>query len=272
MQLKSMRIHGADFAYVEEGQGETVVVVHGALGDWRTYEGVRPKISPQYHYVSYSRRYHYPNARADDGSQYNFDQHIEDLAEFIRGLNVGKVHLVGNSYAGRMAGVFALKYPELLRSAVLGDSGLAPPASAQGRAAVEAIRLDMAKAGAAARSGDARQAAIQVWDAVNRPHTFDKAPPELQWRWLDNANTVRAMFAGTPTKPVSCEQLAAIRVPVLVLGGELSREGYLLGNEALLHCLPAGTQSVQIPNAHHKWNEENPEAAALAILAFIARH
>lgn len=262
LEVKQMRINGADFAYIEEGKGVTVVVIHGAVGDWRTYEGVRPWISSKYHYVSYSRRYHYPNAWTDDGSKYNFDQHIEDLAEFIRSLNAGKVHIIGNSYAGRLAGVFALKYPELLRSAVLGDSSLAPPTSAEGKAAVEAIRQDMAKAGTAAKAGDSEQAAILVWDAVNRPHTFDKGSPGLQKRWLDNAKTVRPMFAGTPAKPVSCEQLAAIRVPVMVLGGDLSREGYLLGNEALLRCLPTGTQSIRIPNAHHKWNEENPDATA----------
>ena len=122
------------------------------------------------------------------------------------------------------------------------------------------------------RSGEVKEAAVLVWNAVNTPHHFDKATPALQQRWLDNALTVRPMLEGSPAKPVSCEELAALHVPVLVLGGELSRAGYLLGNEALLRCLPAGTRSVRIPGAHHKWNEESPEASAQAILAFIAKH
>lgn len=82
-----------------------------------------------------SRRYHYPNAWPDDGKSYSFEQHVEDLAAFIKGLNVGKVHLVGSSYSGRMAGFLALRYPELLRSVVLGEPGLVAPDSPEGKAA-----------------------------------------------------------------------------------------------------------------------------------------
>ena len=30
LEVKQMRINGADFAYIEEGKGVTVVVIHGA--------------------------------------------------------------------------------------------------------------------------------------------------------------------------------------------------------------------------------------------------
>jgi pimeloyl-ACP methyl ester carboxylesterase len=169
-----------------------------------------------------------------------------------------------------MVGLFALKYPELLRSVMLGDSSLIAPVSAEGRAAMDAIRQDMAKAAAAAKAGDADRAAMLVWDAVNQPYTFDKAPPGQQKRWLDNARTTGPMLSGPAPKAVSCEQVMAIKVPVAVITGELSRDGYRIGNEALLQCLPAGTPYFRIPNAHHKWNEENPDAAGKAILGFLA--
>ena len=35
-------------------------------------------------------------------------EHVEDVAAFIRTLNAGKVHLVGNSYGGRVVGYVAL--------------------------------------------------------------------------------------------------------------------------------------------------------------------
>jgi pimeloyl-ACP methyl ester carboxylesterase len=270
LQVKQMQVNGVELAYVDEGKGDTVVFVHGAEGDWRTYEGIRPWISAKYHYVSYSRRYHYPNQWTDDGSKYNVDQHIDDLAGFIRGLNVGRVHLIGNSYAGRMAGLFALRHPELLRSVMLGDASLIPPGSAEGKAAMDAIRQDMAKAVAAAKAGDDDRAAMLVWDAVNQPYTFDKAPQSQQKRWLENARTTGPMLSGATPRAVSCEQVMAIKVPVAVISGELSRDGYRFGNEALLRCLPAGTPYFRIPDAHHKWNEENPDEAAKAILGFIA--
>ncbi len=56
MQVRQAKVKGIDMPYVEEGIGETVVFVHGALGDWRTREAVRPYVSPKYLYVSLSRR------------------------------------------------------------------------------------------------------------------------------------------------------------------------------------------------------------------------
>jgi pimeloyl-ACP methyl ester carboxylesterase len=40
IQVKQARGNGVDLAYVDEGRGETVVLTHGASGDWRTWYGV----------------------------------------------------------------------------------------------------------------------------------------------------------------------------------------------------------------------------------------
>ena len=34
--MQSLRVNGADMAYLEVGQGPPLVCVHGALGDFRT--------------------------------------------------------------------------------------------------------------------------------------------------------------------------------------------------------------------------------------------
>jgi pimeloyl-ACP methyl ester carboxylesterase len=270
--VRQMKVNGVDLAYVEDGRGQTVVFVHGASGDLRTWGGVRPSISPRYRYVAYSMRYHHPNVWADDGRNYSFNQHVEDLAAFIRALNVGKVHLVGNSYSGRMAGVLALKYPELVRSVVLGSPSLATSGSSEEKAALAAFRADMGKVSAAAKAGDSHRAAVSLFDAVNQPSTFDKASPAVQKGWLDNAKTIAPMFAAPAAPPISCEALAAVKVPVMVIGGALQRASYRMTNEALLRCLPPGTRYVELPNAHHIWPAENPRDGAQAILAFIAGH
>jgi pimeloyl-ACP methyl ester carboxylesterase len=97
----------------------------------------------------------------DDGRNHTMAQHVEDVAAFIRALNVGKVHLVGNSYGGNVVARVALKYPELLRSVVLGEpGGLIAPVSAEGKAAVAAAQKETEKFRQAIEAGDLRQAAI----------------------------------------------------------------------------------------------------------------
>ena len=150
MVVKQMSVNGTKLTYVEQGKGDTVVFVHGAFGDWRNWEGIRPSIAKKYHFVSLSLRYHYPNEWTDDGKNYSLMQHVEDVAAFIRALEVGKVHLVGNSMGSRIIGYLALKYPELLRSVAIGDPFIIAPTSAEAKTAIAAFQKDAAMSSAAA--------------------------------------------------------------------------------------------------------------------------
>jgi len=273
IQVKQMWVNGVYLAYVEEGRGETVVFVHGAYGDWRTWERVRPTIAERYRFVALSLRYHYPNPWPDNGENYSVAQHMEDVAQFIRQLNVGKVHLVGSSFGGRLIGYVALKYPELLRSVVMADPSIIAPASVEGKAASAEAGKDHAKSVEAAKAGDDKQATILLFNAVlNDPDAFRKAPLATQQRVRDNARTLSPYWARPTTLPTTCEQLGSLKVPALVVSGENTRANFRYGNETLLGCLPNNTATVVIPGAPHMWYEANPDAGARAILAFISQH
>jgi non-heme chloroperoxidase len=272
MQVKKLKVNDVELAYVEEGKGETAVFVHGGISDWRSWESLRPFMSGNYHFVSLSRRYHYPNPWTDEGRKYSRTQHVEDLAAFIRALKVGKAHLVGNSYGGGLVAHVALKYPELLRSVIIGEAGLIPPTSAEGKAAVAAMQADREKVVAAVKAGDPKQAAILLYDTVvDEPGAFHKLPPERQQRILDNAKTI-GLEQVSDAIPITCEELGALRIPALVVRGEKTRANFRYGVEALLGCLPKTTELAIIPGAHHAWNMANPEASAKAILNFIDKH
>jgi len=273
MQVKKLNVNEIELAYVEEGEGDAVVFVHGALGDWRYWESLRPFIAEKYRYVSLSRRYHYPNPWPDDGRNDSMAQHVEDVATFVRRLNVGKVHLVGNSGGGVVAAHVALKYPDLLRSVVLGEPYLIPPVSPEGKAALAAEQKDREKVQAALSAGDLRQATILTYDlgVIGEPGAFEKLPAEQQQRRLDNAKTLGMRGDAGPI-PVTCEQLGALRVPALVVRGENTRPSRRHLHERLLSCLPKTTTSAVIPRGNHSWPQANPEDSAKTILTFIAKH
>jgi non-heme chloroperoxidase len=274
IKVKALPVNGVELAYVEDGSGDTVVFVHGACGDWRTWEGVRPFIAQKYHFVALSRRYHFPNTWTDDGSRYSMDQQVEDVAAFIRGLNVGRVHLVGGSWGGRLVGYLVMKYPELVRSVVMSDpAGLMAPTSFEGKAAVADYQKDIAESRAAATRGDAKEAAILLFNAVHGDSkAFQSASPERQQRFLDNARTLAPMYGGAAPAPMRCEDLAALKVTAMILRGENTRANFRFGDEAALACLPKGTTMAVIPNAPHMWYPVAPKAGADLILAFIAKH
>jgi pimeloyl-ACP methyl ester carboxylesterase len=273
LEIRKIRVNDVDLAYVENGRGETVIFVHGASGDWRTWDDLRPFIAEKYHYVALSRRYHFPNDWRGDGKDYSVLQNAEDVAAFIRALNVGKVHLVGGSYGGRVTGYVALKYPELLRSLVVSDPAIIAPVTAEGKTALADFQKDVNRSAAAAKAGDVRQAAILLFDAVqDDPAAFENAPPARQERWLANSRTLPLMFAGAAPPQVTCEELASLKVPVLVMRGQLTRANFALGDDMLLSCLPKGTELAVVQNGRHMWYSVTPRAGADSILAFIAKH
>jgi pimeloyl-ACP methyl ester carboxylesterase len=271
MQVRQMSVNGANLAYVEQGKGDAVVFVHGAFGDWRNWEGIRPLIAEKYRFVALSLRYHYPNAWTDDGKNYSLAQHVEDVAAFIRALDVGKVHLVGNSMGSRIIGHLALKYPELLRSVVLGDPFIVAPTSAEAKTAIAAFQKDAAQSSASAKAGDLKQSAILLYNAVlDDADAFRNSSRQTQERTLDNAHTMGPYSRQPPAAPVTCEQFGALPMPVLVIRGERSRAIFRYGSEMLLGCLPKSTSTAVIPGGRHNWFAEEPEAGSKAILDFLA--
>ncbi len=197
-------------------------------------------------------------------------QHAEDVAAFIRALNVGKKHLVGNSGGGRIVCYVALKYPELVRSVVMGEPSIIASDS-EAKAARAAARENSAKVLAAMKAGDARKAMRLHYDAIaGEQGAWEKLPLARQRQLLDNAHTVVPTLTGDRAIPVTCEELGALSVPAFVVGGEKSPANFRYGNEALLRCLPKTTAAAVIPGAHHVWYAVNPEASAKAILTFIA--
>jgi pimeloyl-ACP methyl ester carboxylesterase len=271
MQVKQKRVNGINLAFVEEGTGETVVFVHGANGDWRTWDSLRSYIAEKYQYVALSRRYHQPNPWPGDGSDYSLLMHVEDLAAFIRALGVGPAHLVGGSYGGWVAVLVALQYPDLVKSLVLSEPGLINAETPEAKAVIaEWDETLMPPVRQALQEGDTDRASILLWNAVNDPRfNFASTPQPRQERWLGNGNTLPLLFNAPPSQTLTCEQLASLTMPILVIGSEYIRPYFRQSNDRLLQCLHPGIATTVVPDAPHAWYPVNPQAGAEAILTFL---
>ena len=274
--LKQISASGVDLAYVDQGSGEPVVFVHGACGDWRTFDLLRPEIAAHHRYVAYSRRYHWPNPWPGDGSDYSYQLHEADLVAFIEALQAGPVHLVGNSYGGGVVLLVALHHPELVRCAVANEPGSLFPHLIEGRGRADEILAERARSWGemreAAQPGGTDRAAELLFDWISgQAGALTGLPDERRRRWLQNARTVGPQLMQTAPPKLSCATINAIRVPVLVLRGERTIPFYVSTNEALFACLPPGHRAASIPMAGHLSYAENPRAYTDALLDFLVR-
>jgi pimeloyl-ACP methyl ester carboxylesterase len=273
--LRQLRANGVELAFVDEGAGEPVVFVHGACGDWRTFDVLRPLAARRARYVAYSRRYHQPNPWPGDGSDYSYQLHAADLIAFIEALGAGPVHLVGHSYGAGVVLLAVLDRPELVRRAVVNEAGSLFPKLIEGRPGAAAVLAERASAWGemrvAADRGDPERAAELLFDWISGERgALRRSAAERRRRWLENARTMRPMLAQPPPPAISCAALGAVRVPILVLRGERTIPFYAATNEALRACLAPGAPEAAVPAAGHLSFEQSPGEYAAVVSAFLA--
>ncbi len=129
-EAQTVEVNGTTLAYIEEGTGDPVVFVHGAISDLRTWQYQRPDIGAHYRTISYSRRYARPNGDIDPGQGDPWGRHVDDLISFLLKIDAAPAHLVGNSQGAFISMVLAKQRPELVRSLVLEEPAALPLLSA----------------------------------------------------------------------------------------------------------------------------------------------
>ena len=248
--------------------------MHGPALDWRSGEGLRPLLARRYRYVAYSRRHHAPNTWPDDGRTYTIAQHVEDLAALIRALGVTKAHLVGVSLGGRIVAETVVAHPELVASAVISDSFTVLAVTPENQAVMQAFFAQAEPMRASLAAGDATRAAqgLYEWES-NAPGAWNVLDETHRREFIDNAATLLLAVAdaGLERRP-TCDTLARIPVPVLVLDETEIPLAVRLMNESLLACLPPSAEHARLANVGHFWYFDRPREGAHVILRFVARH
>ncbi len=272
-QVKTVRVKGASLAYMEQGRGEPVVLIHGFLHDYRVWSAQMEELSKRYRVIAYSRRYHWPNKLTGDGSDVSLLTDEADLVALIKALKLGRVHLIGHSGGVNLALRVARDHPGLVRSLVLGEGGgrallaqnreakpLFPPAM------VDEVRQ-------AYERGDKEAALRIVVEVIVGDKGWDeRRPPFIQGMAMDNIWQLEQLWARrSPVPPLTCEDLQRIKTPALLIRGERTLEVFRLATQELQKCLP-GSQLAILPDATHALELENPTGFNEIVLEFLTRH
>ena len=249
-------VNGARLEYIEAGHGEPLIFVHGSLEDLRIWRRQVELFSAHHRVVAYSRRYHYPNVAPSDGDpDYTASLHAADLAGLIEGLGLAPAHLVCSSFGGCVALALAVARSELVRSLVLAEPPLLPwlehlPGGAPLAAAFYAEAWEPAKR--AFREGDSEQAIRFFLDGVigrgpstpPRTGAFDRLSASGQRMILDNSAEMRAETLSPDLFPaLTCADVTALDLSVLLMNGELNPRLFHLINAELARCLPRAIQA-----------------------------
>lgn len=286
---KFAKVNGTTLAYCEHGEGEPVVLVHGALGDLRIWQPQLPAIGSAYRAITYSRRYSRPNPEISPGADDPWLTHVDDLAAFVREVGAAPAHIVGNSQGAFIGLLTAVRHPNVVRSLVLEEPPVmplfvksVPPGVLEllrlivtrPRIAFEILKFGggtIARAQKAFERGDDEEAMLIFIRGVLGEKHFERLTDARKTQALENVSTMRAFALGdSGFPPLDDDDVRGVEVPVLLLTGDDSPRMAHLMTDRLEELLP-NVERAGIPDASHDMHLDNPAAASEAILGFLAR-
>ena len=264
-------------ASVTEGTGPPLFIIHGALGDLRSFSGAIPILSERSTVTRVSLRLHWPNpwpvTEKEAYDDYLIEKHAADVATAIERSGRAPVDLLGHSYGGAIAFVVARTRPELVRRLILVEPSLQQLLEGDpdgekllaGARAVRDIRL------AKLRGGATPLELVRGMYDESRPGTFDSFPDRRRQILSDNARTMGpGLVHSWIDFPVTCNDAGALRMPVLVVEGEKTTAVMHAIAKALLPCIP-GAKHVVLAGATHTIQFDAPESMARVVADYLAR-
>ena len=140
MDPTSHRIPGRDGIEIHvlawSREGVPFVMLHGFGNDAHVWDDLAPVVAPHYRTLAVDLRGH-GDSGWDPEQRYDYEYHLADLEAVLATLGIERFVLVGHSFGGRVAALYAGAHPERLAGLVLVDSG--PELDARG---VSRIRVD----------------------------------------------------------------------------------------------------------------------------------
>src|SRR6266566_1180415 len=232
-------VNGVELHYIERGQGEPVVLVHGALDDYRAWDDQISPFAEHFRVIAYSRRYNFPNKSAGNPVDHSAIVEADDLAALLRELQIKRAHLIGHSYGAYTILILAIKHPELVQSLTSAE----PPVHRwvaelpEGRAAFKQFMDFWNGVGDAFRQGDTTTALRVTTSFVTKGQaTYESLPTEQRKVMEENMAEWKALTTSRDAFPsLDRREVQRLRVPTLLLCGENTLTIHKLVNGELDH-------------------------------------
>jgi epoxide hydrolase 4 len=109
------KVNGIQLHYVEEGQGELVILLHGFPEFWFGWRHQIPVFSKKYRVVAVDMRGYNLSDKPTGIQNYKIEILAKDIADLVKALGEEKAIIVGHDWGGAVAWVVATLYPEVVR-------------------------------------------------------------------------------------------------------------------------------------------------------------
>ena len=229
--MPSFHNGAVEIAYLDEGEGEPILLVHGFASsknvNWVYPTWVSELKKNGRRAIALDSRGHGDSSKLYDAEQYHIGTMAGDVAALMDHLRIERADIMGYSLGARMTAWLAQNQPQRLRSAIFGGIGMGlieggGPGESVARA-LEAESLD------------------DVTDPVGR--TFRAFADQTR----SDHRALAACLRGS-RRLMTREEAAGIKVPVLIAVGTSDE---IAGSAATLGGIITDSEVLDIPNRDH---------------------
>lgn len=229
--MLSFSSDGVEIAYIDEGEGEPILLIHGFASNvqtnWVSPAWVGYLRGKGYRVIAFDNRGHGRSQKLYGLDEYGGALMAEDARRLLDHLGIAKAHVMGYSMGARITAFLSIAHPERVRSAIFGGLGINMVRGMAGTgpiaAALEAPSID------------------DVTNSTAR--TFRAFAEETESDLKALAACIRSS-----RDPLTREDVGRISCPVLVAVGETDVVG---GSAVELAALIPGARALTIPGRDH---------------------
>ncbi|HEY7034834.1 MAG TPA: proline iminopeptidase-family hydrolase [Thermomicrobiales bacterium] len=268
--------------YESAGEGPTLLMLHGGPGG--SSEDFAPMMTlaeEGYRVVRYDQLGSWRSDKPDDASLWQFQRFVDEVETVRRALDLGRVHLLGQSWGSFLALEYALQHQENLKSLILGGGAAS---TAECVAGMDSLRRQLpaeaqdvlARCEAAGQTEDPEYLAAMTVLYKRHLCRLDPWPEELtealhhmgpayQTMWGPNEFTCTGNLRGWDRTG----RLGEIRVPTLITCGRYD-EVVPSCSETMRRGIP-GAELVVFEESAHMVHFEEPERYFAVLRDFLRR-
>lgn len=231
MGLAKFDSDGVEIAYLDEGQGDPVLLIHGFASNigmnWTDPGWVGFLTREGFRVIAIDNRGHGQSEKIYDVAAYGAPTMAEDARRLLDHLGIARADIMGYSMGARITAFLAMKHPERVRSAVFAGLGIN-------------MVLGLANSDDIAQALEA-ESLREAATATGR--TFRLFAEQTK----SDLKALAACIRSSRVK-ITAEQLGQLRMPVLVAVGTEDAVG---GSARELAALIPGAQALDITGRDH---------------------
>ncbi|HZZ10229.1 MAG TPA: alpha/beta hydrolase [Paraburkholderia sp.] len=269
---KFVRIMGADVHYVDEGSGDTIVMIHGFASSLHTWNRVADELRTTHRVI----RLDLPPfgvtgpLRSSSGEiqTMNLPTYRRFIDTFMQALGIGRATLIGNSLGGLISWDYAARHRDAVERLVLIDSAGFPMKLP--------IYIGLFNSALVRMSSPWWLPEVIIKSAVRNvygdPRKLDAVTLRRYVEFFHGEGTREAIGKMVPTldfNDVDTDVLTTLNVPALVLWGAKDHWIPTAHAAEFARRIP-GAKSVMYPGLGHIPMEEAPEHVMADLRAFLA--